>query len=78
MSSAVHIPPRARPRDGQPCFLLVGPEGDFTPSELAALTEAGALPVGLGPHRLRTETAALSLLSAAVAFADEAEAAAAG
>ncbi|KAF8067207.1 rsmE [Scenedesmus sp. PABB004] len=51
---------------GQPCYLLVGPEGDWTPSEVAALAAAGVRPVGLGTSRLRTETAALALLSAAV------------
>ncbi|KAG2500025.1 hypothetical protein HYH03_002306 [Edaphochlamys debaryana] len=44
--------------------LLIGPEGDFTPGELAALVEAGARPVGLGANRLRTETAAIGLLAA--------------
>ncbi|KAI8464407.1 MAG: Alpha/beta knot methyltransferase [Monoraphidium minutum] len=58
--------------DGRPCWLLVGPEGDFTPAELDALIAAGALPCGLGPHRLRTETAALSLLATAAAFIDAA------
>lgn len=56
-------------RCNQPCYLLVGPEGDFTPDEVAALTAAGALPVGLGPNRLRTETAALALLSTAAMYA---------
>ena len=47
-------------------LLLVGPEGDFTDEELQQLSEAGALPVGLGSNRLRTETAALALLATAV------------
>lgn len=46
------------------CFLLVGPEGDWAPDELAALAAAGAVPVGLGSARLRVETAALALLAA--------------
>ena len=44
----------------------VGPEGGWADAELAALMEAGT-PVRLGPHRLRTETAAaagLTLLAA--------------
>jgi 16S rRNA (uracil1498-N3)-methyltransferase len=39
--------------------LLVGPEGGFTSSERAAAIAAGFVPMGLGPHVLRTETAAL-------------------
>ncbi|MCL1857008.1 MAG: 16S rRNA (uracil(1498)-N(3))-methyltransferase, partial [Kiritimatiellaeota bacterium] len=38
----------------------VGPEGDFTPDEEAALAASGALPVSLGTRILRTETAALA------------------
>lgn len=38
---------------------FVGPEGDFTPDELAVLIAAGARPVSLGRHVLRTETAAV-------------------
>ena len=53
--------------------MLIGPEGDFTPAEVQALAEAGALPVGLGPNRLRTETAAMSVLTAAVLATDAAE-----
>lgn len=40
---------------------LVGPEGGFTPEELAATAAAGALRAGLGPHVLRVETAAVAL-----------------
>lgn len=57
-------------RQGQRCYLLVGPEGDFTPAEVQGLADAGVLPVGLGSNRLRTETAAMALLSAAVLFSD--------
>lgn len=39
--------------------LLIGPEGDFTPAELAAAQAAGFQVVGLGNTRLRTETAAV-------------------
>lgn len=49
--------------------LFVGPEGDFTPDELAALLKA-AHPTSFGPTILRAETAAmfgLSVLSAALA-----------
>ncbi len=49
--------------------LFVGPEGDFTPAELAALLER-AVPTSFGPTILRAETAAvfgLSVLAAACA-----------
>ena len=46
-----------------PFLLLVGPEGDFTREELDRLQEAGARMVGLGPNRLRVETAAMALLN---------------
>lgn len=39
---------------------VIGPEGDFTPAEIAALCNAGAQPVSLGPTVLRVETAALA------------------
>lgn len=45
---------------GRDRFLLVGPEGDFTPEEIEAATGAGFRPVSLGPTRLRTETAGLA------------------
>lgn len=37
---------------------VVGPEGGWTAAERLTLAEAGAAAVRLGPHRLRTETAA--------------------
>jgi 16S rRNA (uracil1498-N3)-methyltransferase len=43
--------------------ILIGPEGDLTPAEISAATEAGALPVSFGPNTLRVETAALFALS---------------
>jgi 16S rRNA (uracil1498-N3)-methyltransferase len=42
---------------------LVGPEGGFTDAELAAADAAGATRIGLGPHVLRVETAAIALAS---------------
>lgn len=44
--------------------LIVGPEGGITASELAALTEAGAVAARLGPTVLRTSTAAAVALGA--------------
>ena len=42
------------------CTVLIGPEGDFTPDEIAAAFARGIRPVTLGSARLRTETAALA------------------
>lgn len=39
--------------------LVIGPEGDFTPSEMGAFRGAGYLPASLGPTILRSETAAI-------------------
>ena len=44
---------------GLGCCVLIGPEGDFTPDEIALARERGIRPVTLGASRLRTETAAL-------------------
>lgn len=41
-------------------LVLIGPEGDFTPDEVAAAEAAGFRSVSLGRSRLRTETAALA------------------
>ena len=47
--------------------LLVGPEGGWSTEERAARIAAGAIPVGLGPRVLRTETAAIAGLTQLVA-----------
>jgi 16S rRNA (uracil1498-N3)-methyltransferase len=39
--------------------ILIGPEGDFTDSEIEAALSANYLPVSLGNTRLRTETAGM-------------------
>lgn len=39
--------------------IIIGPEGDFSPEEIAAALDAGFVAVSLGDARLRTETAAL-------------------
>ena len=44
---------------GQPTAILVGPEGDFDPTEIRLALDSGWQPVTLGDNRLRTETAAL-------------------
>jgi 16S rRNA (uracil1498-N3)-methyltransferase len=51
---------RDRPKD---VLMLVGPEGDFTPAELALAKTHGCLPITLGPIILRVETAAIYCLS---------------
>jgi len=43
----------------------IGPEGDWTAAEMRAAAECGFVPVDLGKHVLRSETAALHVLSAA-------------
>ncbi|GER36927.1 ribosomal RNA small subunit methyltransferase E [Striga asiatica] len=55
-------------------IVIIGPEGDFTDKELISLTEAGATAVGLGPHRLRVETATIALLSTLMLWSDSQEA----
>jgi len=53
-------------RDGRPprsICIWVGPEGDFTAAEYAALEGAGALPISLGHLVLRVETAAIYSLA---------------
>ena len=43
--------------------LLIGPEGDFTPTEIEAAIAKDFTPIDLGPTRLRTETAGIFALS---------------
>lgn len=45
-------------------FLLIGPEGDWTPQELAEARAAGARPFSLGETVLRVETAVVAALGA--------------
>ena len=47
----------------QSVLMLVGPEGDFAPAELALARSHGCRPITLGPIVLRVETAALYCLS---------------
>jgi 16S rRNA (uracil1498-N3)-methyltransferase len=42
---------------GQDTLILIGPEGDFSPGEVAFAKQNGFLPILLGTNRLRTETA---------------------
>lgn len=44
-----------------PSHCIVGPEGDFSPSELRLLQSSHGTPVSLGPLTLRAETAAIAI-----------------
>lgn len=48
--------------------LFIGPEGGFSDEEAESALAAGLVPVSLGENRLRTETAAIHLLSATKVF----------
>lgn len=48
------------------CSILIGPEGDFSKSEIAWANEQNITAVHLGSNRLRTETAALAALHTAL------------
>ena len=52
-------------------LIMIGPEGDFSPSEIEQAIQAGFCPVMLGESRLRTETAAI-VATHSVAFVNEA------
>lgn len=51
-------------KPGCDAVVLIGPEGDFSPEEIALALDCGFQPVSLGPSRLRTETAALYAVTA--------------
>ncbi|MCK9410739.1 MAG: 16S rRNA (uracil(1498)-N(3))-methyltransferase [Prolixibacteraceae bacterium] len=44
---------------GKNILVLIGPEGDFDPSEIKLAIDKGFIPVSLGESRLRTETAGI-------------------
>lgn len=52
-------------RDRRPVQIWIGPEGDFTESEVQQLLAAGAQPITLGPLVLRCDTAAVSAMALA-------------
>ena len=41
-------------------MILIGPEGDFSDTEVREAMACGFVPVSLGKSRLRTETAAIA------------------
>ncbi len=51
--------------------LAIGPEGGWTPEELALFTGEGWQPVTLGPRILRAETAAIAAVAIAGALLDD-------
>ena len=50
--------------EGTDVIVMIGPEGDFSREEAELALQAGFIPVHLGASRLRTETAALTAVSA--------------
>ncbi len=46
-------------KKGDDTFILIGPEGDFSPEEVKLAVDNGFKEISLGESRLRTETAAL-------------------
>ena len=55
---------RSRREGCREVHVLIGPEGDFSPEEVALALNNGWVPVHLGDSRLRTETAALTATAA--------------
>ncbi len=51
------------PADSPSALILIGPEGDFSDREYAAIAAARFQPITLGPHVLKCETAAVAALS---------------
>ncbi|MCL2502202.1 MAG: 16S rRNA (uracil(1498)-N(3))-methyltransferase [Bacteroidales bacterium] len=58
------LPNRETPR----CLILIGPEGDFSPDEVALAEANGFQSTHLGTSRLRTETAALTAATGVYLF----------
>jgi 16S rRNA (uracil1498-N3)-methyltransferase len=52
-------------------LIACGPEGDFTPQEVAAAQQANFARASLGRNRLRTETAALAALAIAASVVEQ-------
>ncbi|MBO5709877.1 MAG: RNA methyltransferase, partial [Bacteroidales bacterium] len=50
--------------EGGEIAVMIGPEGDFSKAEADLALQNGFIPVHLGESRLRTETAALTAVSA--------------
>jgi 16S rRNA (uracil1498-N3)-methyltransferase len=63
-SESAYLPELIRAAPNEPWTVFIGPEGDFTDAEISEAQSHGAVLVGLGPHRLRTETAGLYAVAA--------------
>ena len=57
----VPTPPKRMIQSDLKVLVIVGPEGGLSTAEKAELSEYGAVPISLGPARLRTETAAVAI-----------------
>jgi 16S rRNA (uracil1498-N3)-methyltransferase len=51
---------KSNSKDTSPIAFFVGPEGGFTGEEVEKMVAAGVMPLNLGPHVLRLETAAIA------------------
>ncbi len=58
-------------REAREVLIVIGPEGGFSAEEVAAARDAGGVPISLGHRILRTETAGLVVLAAALYAAGE-------
>lgn len=63
LKTALHAFGVTQNRAPQKVLWLIGPEGDFTPTEMDCARAAGFEPITLGPLVLRSETAATYALS---------------
>ncbi len=57
-------------RASRSIYLLVGPEGGFSPEEIESAVQRGWQPVSLGPRILRSETAAIAAMSQVASVLD--------
>ena len=61
--SLLHSLPSPQGGEGLGVRLFIGPEGGFSPAELAYFKSQGAQEISLAPYVLRTETASLAALA---------------
>lgn len=64
--SALSVFQQSRANNKKAICVLVGPEGGWTFEEIAIIIQSGAKMASLGPHTLRSETAAIAALSIAM------------